>query len=284
MLALIKRRPFVLEIGDLWPAFITGLGQMRRSFVIRLLERIELFMYRNADQIVCVTNSYKEILVARGVPESKLRVIYNGAEVSTFTPGRVRDNIRESYNPTAKFVVGYFGTMGAAHGLENVIAAAKHLDEVLFLFVGDGVARDRLQELARGADNIVFVDSQPRSAMPDFWRLCDLALVHLRDVPAMTTVVPSKMFEAMCTGVPILLSAPVGEAARFLKTNDCGCFVEAGSPDKLVDAIEALRGDPEERSRLGANGRRVAMTFSRENQAAAMLQALESVCPSPRPV
>jgi glycosyltransferase involved in cell wall biosynthesis len=140
--AILRRRPFVLEVGDLWPAFIVGLGEMEHSVVVELLERIERFMYYRARRVVCLTYAFRENLAARGVPLRKLSVVRNGVELDLFQPTSLDMNLSAQINPEGKFLVGYYGTMGAAHGLESAVEAAALLDSVRFLFVGDGAEVD----------------------------------------------------------------------------------------------------------------------------------------------
>jgi glycosyltransferase involved in cell wall biosynthesis len=197
-------------------------------------------------------------------------------ETGRFTPGLANEDIRRKFNPHREFVVGYFGTMGAAHGLESVVAAAGKLDGVRLLFVGDGAARPHLQKLADGKPNVTFVDPRPREAMPDLWRLCDLALVQVRSVPAMSMVIPSKIFEAMSSGTAILLAAPEGEASKLVSECDCGVVIESECEDSMAKAISNLRDHPEDLMRMGDNGRRACAAYSRERQAASMLDVMKN--------
>jgi colanic acid biosynthesis glycosyl transferase WcaI len=124
----------------------------------------------------------------------------------------------------------------------------------------------------------LFVPSQPKETMPEYWSLCDLALVHLKDTQVFSTVIPSKIFEAIAMGIPILLAAPEGEASKIVRGLRVGVAVPAEKPHALARAVTELRTDQETRAKLRANAFHTAPQFSREEQARRMLSVLEQVC------
>jgi len=279
LVASLMRRPFLLEIGDLWPAFIVGLGEMQRSLVIRLLERIELYMYRKARRIVCLTQAFSDNLSARGIPGEKLKVIRNGVELGLFQQGAASLEMKERLNLAGDFLVGYYGTMGTAHGLETALEAADKLNGVRFLFVGGGAEAQMLKQKASemGLRNVTFLPPQARTSMPELIRLCDVALVQLKPNSILATAVPSKLFEAMSMARPIVLAAPDGEAADILRQEGCGVRVPAGDPEALARTIAALRDDDETLDRLGRCGLEASSRHSREAQARRFLAVLEEL-------
>ena len=179
------------------------------------------------------------------------------------------------------FVVGYIGTHGMAHGLENILRAADHLKStpIKFLFVGAGARREELiaesKQLELG--NVVFVPSQPKDRMPAFWSLCDVALVHLRNTLLFQTVIPSKIFEAMGMGLPVLLVCPEGEASRIVIGEAAGIWVPPEDPVALANAVVSLQQDPALLARLAQASRLAAPRYTRERQAREMLSRLEQV-------
>ena len=188
-----------------------------------------------------------------------------------------------------KFVIGYIGTLGMAHALERVLDAAELLrdrPEIKFLFVGPGAARDFLIAEAerRRLRNVVFVPGQPKQTMPSYWSLCDVALVHLKDTPLFATVIPSKIFEAMGSGCPILLAGPDGEAARIVRETRSGLVIPAENPELLSEAVIRLCDDRKLLTQLAANSHRAAPLFSRERQAVDMLESLKQACGIETPI
>jgi len=282
-LAAVRRRPFVFELGDLWPASIVAVGAMRESLAIRWLEKLELFLYRRAASVVALTRAFKANLVSRHIPADKIAVVINGVDLWRYAPRPKDAALATEWGVTDKFVVGYVGTHGMAHGLRNVLDAAEALkDEIqlAFLLAGAGAERDALiaDAAARGLENVVFMDPQPKEAMPAVWSLCNVALVHLRDSPAFAEVIPSKMFEAMGMGLPIILALPAGEASAILAADGAGLHVPAEDPTALAEAAKRLMNDHDLRDDIARQSLAAAPGHSREEQARQMLCVLECVC------
>jgi glycosyltransferase involved in cell wall biosynthesis len=281
LVSVARRRPFVFELGDLWPASITAVGAMRENLLLRLMERLELFLYRRSAAIAALTRTFKADLVGRGIAPGKIAVVRNGVDLPRYGPRPADPELADAYGVRDCFTVGYLGTHGMAHALERVLEAAALLREeprIRFLFVGPGAAREALIARAReqGLTNVVFVPPQPKERMPDHWALCDVALVHLKDAEVFSTVIPSKIFEAMGMGLPLLLAAPAGEASRIVETDGAGLHVPPEDPAALAAAVRRLRDDGALRQRLGRASLAAAPHHSREQQAREMLTVLEA--------
>ncbi|MEZ6017594.1 MAG: glycosyltransferase family 4 protein [Planctomycetota bacterium] len=278
-LALARRVPFVFELRDLWPASLEAVGALKGSWLLRAFERLELFLYRRAAGIVCVTEAFKDDLVARGIAGHKISVITNGVDLDQYQPVTGESPLAREVGIEGKFVVGYVGTHGMAHALDAVLDAAAVLrerDDVHFLFVGDGAARERLIEQASALQltNVTLHPSLPKERMPEVWSACDLALVHLRDTPLFATVIPSKIFEAMGMGLPIVIGCPAGEATQIVERTRAGVVVSPEDPAQLARAVAALADDRERVAELARASLAAAPLFSRDHLAGEMLRAL----------
>ncbi len=280
VLGAVRGVPFVLELSDLWPESVVAVGAMKRSLLLRWLEKVELLMYRRAERIVALTQAFKTNLASRGVESHKIAVVLNGADLGRYRPLPKDLALARRWGiPEGSFVVGYIGTLGMAHALENVLAAAA-LDDgsgLHFLFVGPGAERERLLQLAerRGLRNVTFVPPQPKESMPAWWSLCDVALVHLKRTPLFETVIPSKMFEAMAMGRPILLASPQGEASALLAETGAGIWVPPEEPQALLQAALLLMQNRPLWERLARQSLAAAPRFTRERQAREMLAVLK---------
>lgn len=282
MVGVLKWRPFVFELRDLWPASIMAVGAMRKSLVIRLLEHVELFLYRRADAIVSVTESFREDLAARGVPRGKIHVVLNGVDLDRYEPRERDAALAREFGLEGKFVAGYMGTHGMAHALPKVLEAAerlRHREDIAFFFAGSGAERARVEQLVaeRGLRNVRLIPRQPKEAMPALWSLCDLAIVPLRDTPVFATVIPSKIFESMGMGVPILMSLPEGEATAIVRRTGSGVCVPPEAPEAMAETIARLADAPSEMAALRQAALAAAPSFSREALAARMLTVLQQV-------
>lgn len=245
----MKRIPFVFELRDLWPESIKAVGAMRDSLAIRVLERIEMFLYRAADAVVSVTHSFKAKLVERGISEGKIHVVTNGVDLSRFGPVERDRSLEATLGLRGRFVAGYIGTHGLAHGLETLLDAAERFkregrDEFRMLFLGDGARKAALVEDAarRGLDNVVFLDSVPKAQVVRYWSLLDVSVIHLRDTDLFSTVIPSKLFESMGMGIPIAHGVP-GESAAIVSREGVGVVFPSGDADALHDALVRMHDD-----------------------------------------
>ena len=275
-----QRRPFVLEVSDLWPASITAVGAMKPGLAVRSVEQVELALYRRATRIILLTQAFQDDLVRRGVDRAKTDVIINGVDMDRYQPRPKDPAVVRELGLEGKLVVGYVGTLGMAHALENVLEAAcllREQDHVRVLFVGPGAAREGLVREAaqRKLDNIVFVPPVAKDEVARYWSVCDVALVHLKDSLAFAQVIPSKIFEAMGMGLPVLLAAPVGEASRIVDREAIGLVVPAENPQRLADGIVALGRDREMLRACAERSAAAASRYTRETQARLVLDVLE---------
>ena len=279
--AWLRSVPHVFEIRDLWPASIAATEALRGApFSLRMLEKLELFLYRHSARIVALTPAFKADLVRRGIAAEKIEVVINGANLELFRPNMPRDpQLEAEFGLQGRFVVGYLGTLGLAHGLENVLEAAEQLrgSEVTFLFVGVGAAKAGLERGARerGLSNVRFAARQEKASMPRYWSVCDASLVHLRASALFETVIPSKIFEAMAVGVPTIYSGPRGEGSHIVEQHGAGLVVAPMDPAALAEACLRLARDPQLHARLAAAAASAAPLYSRTRQAQDCLAVLE---------
>jgi len=276
----LRRRPFVFELRDLWPDSIVAVGAMRDTPTIRLLRKLEYFLYRRSARIVSVTESFKTVLSSNGIDPTKISVVPNGVDVATCQPGSKPIELEGRLGLTGKFVAAYVGTIGMAHGLDTVLSAARTLrgrKDIAFVLVGTGAEHASLERQCRenGLDNVIFVGAVSKTKVWDYWKLCDVALVLLRDTPLFAHVLPSKMFEAMGMDRPIILGVR-GESQRVLEMAGAGIAITPESSDELVKALLILADDRDLRIRLGMSGREFAIRqFNRDALAQRMLAVLE---------
>jgi glycosyltransferase involved in cell wall biosynthesis len=276
-----RRCPFVFELRDLWPDSIVAVGAMRETLAIRLLRKLEYFLYRRAARIVSVTNSFKRVLSANGIDPEKIAVVPNGVDLDAYQPGPKPPELVRRLQLEGKFVAAYVGTVGMAHGIGTLLDAARQLRErkdIAFVVVGTGAQQAELAETANreGLSNVIFVGAVSKAEVRDYWRLCDVALVLLRDTPLFRHVIPSKMFEAMGMERPIVLGVK-GESEEILLASGAGLTVPPEDAPVLADAVVRLADDRASCNALGRKGRSYAAErFNRENLASAMLDVLKN--------
>jgi glycosyltransferase involved in cell wall biosynthesis len=271
--------PFVMEVRDLWPALFSELGILNNRALLAILERMELALYADAAGIVTVTEAFRQNLIDRGVRAEKIFTIPNGADLSFWQP-QLADTRRwrQALDLGERFVVLYIGAHGLSQGLETIITAAEMLrddDSITFVFVGEGADKEKLVSHATssGLTNVRFVDPVDKDGVRDFYAAADLCLIPLRDVPLFAGFIPSKMFEILAMGRPILASVR-GEAAAILRESGAA---EVVAPEDSVAIATAIRDARAHRldSRAGSGIEFVQRNYSRQTLAARYIQFLE---------
>jgi glycosyltransferase involved in cell wall biosynthesis len=279
LIARLRRVPFVLEIRDLWPEAIVGLGLMRPGPAVQVLEALARFLYRQAALVVVVTEAFADRLAAQGVPRAKLAVIPNGADTRLFSPATDGSFPRAALDLNEHFVVAYIGSHGLSHGLGAVLDAAALQPDVTYLLVGDGADRERLlaERERRHLLNVVMRSSVDKAEVPGLYAAADVCLVPLRDVPVFDAFVPSKLFEMLAAGRPVI-GAVRGEARDILARSGGALLVDPERGDQLAQAVDRLRADPTLRAELGRQGRAFATAhYDRDTLAARYLELLHDV-------
>ncbi|MEE4186273.1 MAG: glycosyltransferase family 4 protein [Gammaproteobacteria bacterium] len=281
--ARVKRVPFVFELRDLWPESILAVGAMRGGFWLTRLERFVAYLYRQADLMVPVTQAFARVLRNEGVDEERIVVITNGIEPGSHTLTRTREDVRNQWGiPGDAFVGGFIGTLGMAHAVATILESAELTrgdPSIHFVIMGNGAERDQIKQLAakKQLDNVTIVDGQPRQEALNVLGAVDASLVLLRNTPLFRTVIPSKIFEAMEFGKPIILGVRGESADIVVAQSRSGVAITPESPAELSAQMQRLRDAPELCAELGSNGKAaVASTFRRTQLAARMLAAIET--------
>ena len=280
----LRHVPLVIEIRDIWPESMGAVGANIPKLAYWGLEKVEKAMYRTCDALVTVGEGYRSRLLEKGIPESKMSIVMNGTDLAVYKPQPKNEDLLARYGLEGKFVVSYIGTVGMACGLEVVLAAAEilgrkeHKDrkEVVFVVVGDGAHREKLEAEAksRGLANVVFTGRQPKSAMPDWVRSSDASLVHLKKTELFTTVMPSKIFESAGCKRPIIMGVD-GFAKKLVMDAQAGLDMAPESADSLVACVEKLASDSALCARLGENAyNNIAKVHNRDKQAEDYLKTL----------
>lgn len=276
-LSKLKRRPWVFELRDLWPESIVTVGAMKKGLAIRMLERIEKFMYRRADLIVPVTEAFLRRLVSYGVPAEKMYVVTNGVDGAMFPTCPRNDQLREELGLQNKFLIGYVGTHGMAHNLEFIVEALAHIGEpdIHLLCIGDGARKPAVMERAQrlAVSNVTFLEPVPKDEAYLYLSALDAVLIPLRKADTFKTVIPSKIFESAAMQKPILLGVD-GEARGIIEHYNAGLYFEPENAESFKKALFRVRNEAELRAALSAGGRSLAAAYDRRNLARKMLDRI----------
>jgi colanic acid biosynthesis glycosyl transferase WcaI len=281
-----RRLPLVLEVRDLWPDYLVGMGTLKEGSVgARSLFGLEKRLLRRSDQVVVVTESFRRRIVEKGVAADRVQVIPNGVDPSAYYPSDGESPpATELRRKPGEFIVGYLGNIGAGQGLGTVVQTAALLAErvpqMRFVLIGDGPARRKLEAEARALklSNLSISSPIPKDRTRAFYNSCDVCLVPLAPVEIFQETIPSKMFEVMACGRPVLASLG-GEAARIVEQSGGGAVTLPGQPEEMAAGLCRFHAMTHaERAEIGRRGRAyVAEHFNRARLADRYLRILDSV-------
>ena len=277
-LHFFKRRPWIMEVRDLWPDSIKAVGAMKESFVLKYFSKEELWCYKSARKIVVVTNSFKREISNKGIPAEKISVVKNGANTDLFKPRAKSPELLKKLGLEGRRVLGYVGTLGMAHKIDLLIDCVKDLDDYALMILGNGAERDNIKQKieSEGLKNIVLIDSVPKELVPEYIALQDAALVNLRKSPLFTTVIPSKIFETASMRIPILLGVD-GEAREMVEEFGAGLFYEPENKAEFLERLNTLFSSKEVYEACCDGGEKLAEAYDRKRLAAEMLNIIAEV-------
>lgn len=247
--AFLKKKDFILEVRDLWPDTLVDLKIFKNKLIINFLVYIEKILYRKAKLIVVVSEAFKIKITDKGVSENKIVTFPNGLDKEFVLENvaiKRKNAFREEYNiPKDKIIVSYVGNVGISQNLKIIIGAAEKIKDnnILFLVVGEGLEKRRLLRLAKEKhlDNkILFLDALPRDKIKDIYQLSDILFLQLKDLIIFKRTIPSKIFEYLGSGLPIIYGLN-GIAANILKDSGNGIKIKPECDEDLVGAVKTIK-------------------------------------------
>ena len=255
LLARLKRARWILNVSDLWPDSAKYVGMLSdRSLIYRVLEGMAHVLYRRA---WLVTGQSKEIVaeIERQAPSVRSYHLSNGVDPTAFHPQKRSEKIRKRFLRDGEIGFVYAGLHGFFQGLDQILLAAEKLkdDLVRFILVGDGPEKKRLMEMseALGLKNVTFLPSIPHEEISSILASMDVAVISLKST--ILGAVPSKSYEAMASGIPVLLVAN-GEARDIVTQAGGGVAVPPGDVERLAAVVREMSSNPEWRSKMGQAG------------------------------
>ena len=280
--ALISRKPFLLEVRDLWPEFAVGMGVLTNPFIIGLARWLEIFLYARATHILVNSPAYKKYVMDKGVSEKKITFIPYGTDVDMFNPNVDGTIIRKKLGLEGKFAVVYAGALGAANDIYTVLRAADRLrnePDIRFVLFGDGKERVHLERESQrlNLNNVIFAGVNPKKEMPLVLASSDVCLAILQNIKMFRTTYPNKVFDYMAAGRATVLVID-GVIREVIETSHGGVFVEPGDDAALANTILELSKDPQRVRQMGINAREYLVKYlDRRNRLHETLNFLQSL-------
>jgi hypothetical protein len=279
-LSKVKGTPWVFELRDLWPESIRTVGAMSDSRLLDVFAKIELALYRDANLVVALTESFKRNLVGRGVAADKIKVVTNGANLDLYQPREKNRLLLDKHGLEGKFVVSYIGTHGMAHSLEFIVNALDKVadDTIHFLFIGAGAKKQEIVRLARekNLQNVTFLDPVSKEMVAEFLSISDVSLVPLLKSETFKAVIPSKIFEASAMQKPVLLGVD-GEAREIVEGYGAGLYFKPENEPDFLAKLRLIREDTTLYKKLQEGCLNLAADYDRKRLALKMFDLLKEV-------
>ena len=260
LLGLLQRRPFIYDVQDLWPEAVVATGMVRSKVIVWLIEGLAKWIYKRAAAVVVLSDGYRDALIGKGVQPEKIARIYNWSDESRLTNHALETATQVGLGT---FDIVYAGNMGAAQALSAVLDAAHELqknsvDQVRFVFVGDGVEKAGLQAQADrlALKNVVFKPRLPPEEIGAELQAASALLVHLAPDPVFSITVPQKLQAYLAAGKPILVGV-TGESSEIIRRAGAGVSVRPGDPADIARGVLQLAcATPAALTAMGIAGKR----------------------------
>jgi glycosyltransferase involved in cell wall biosynthesis len=266
----IKGSKLVFNVSDLWPESAEKLDLVSNNLLLGISYKLEGFLYTHSNLVSGQTQGIVRNISDR-FPLVKTYWLANGIDFNQYNVLANADDFKEKYEINKNdFILMYAGILGHAQGLEVIIKSAfitKNFREIKYVIIGDGPEKDKLKKLARELklENVLFVGNVPRENMSNAIAACDAYIVPLKKNDLFLGAIPSKLFEPLAMGKPILLGVD-GEARElFIEKGKGGLFFTPEDATELSEKVRYLNSNRIELSTLGENGKQfVSLNFNRE--------------------
>jgi glycosyltransferase involved in cell wall biosynthesis len=282
-LSRLKRATFILNISDLWPESAVVLNVLHNRCLIQWATSGEEWLYRQASLVTGQTQGIVDS-VRRRCADKPVHLLTNGVApefLVRVAQARVsRAHLREKFGFGQNFIVAYTGVHGLAQGLEILLRSAElfqERSEIRICFYGDGPEKAHLQSVAaeRRLENVHFYKPLQASEMFELLASIDVSVVPLKRNELFKGALPSKLFEALGAGVPVV-AALEGEAKELIERSRGGMCVEPENPEDLAQKLLQLYEGPELCKQLGENGRAYVKSYYNRKEIAERFESLMS--------
>ncbi len=287
ILSKIRRKKFILDLRDIWPDIGLELGILKNKYLIKILTRIEQFIYKTANYIVVTAEGDKENVISKGVLNEKIEVVYNGADINVFLPSSKEsiNNIRAKYNlPLEKKILIYFGSfnfgMNDIETLGNALSSLENYKATFhFIAVGDGDnCNNFIEKIKKKIDYTHFKNLSNRE-LATVLSACDFSIIPRKKINRDTGGnIPVKCFESWAAGVPVILSCDNStEIARIFNECGSGKLIPSGDEELLKNSILQFLNN-EGLKKLGELGRLfVKNRYDRGNQILKLINIINNL-------
>lgn len=262
-----KKVPFIYNLQDIFPDSLVGTSLAKRGALLWKIGRvIENFTYKHADKIIVISEDFKRNIMAKGVPEDKIVVVYNWVDQNAVVNvDRSENKLIAKYGiDPSKFYIEYSGNIGLTQNMDMLLDVMKELKdshpEIGLILVGEGAYKKQVEEIVKRdvLTNVVMLPFQPYEDISHVFSLGDVGLIISKPGVGANSV-PSKTWSIMSASRPVLANFDENEIKSILSDNSCGIFTKAGDKDAFKNAIIKLYENRDLCKEYGQNGRKFVM-------------------------
>lgn len=280
LLSKIKRKKFIFELRDLWPDSLTAVGLDKNKILFKFGKYLELWLYNNSDLIICLTNSFRNYLLKKNIDRKKVKIVTNGVNTNFFDP--VKSIEQKSELP--HFNVSYIGTIGMAHSIITIVKTAKIIENdypklpIKFFLIGSGAEHNYIKKIIvdKKIKNIKILPNIPRNKIVSYLKITHISIIHLKKSELFKTVIPSKLFENIAMGIP-LVHGVLGESKKLVLKHKIGITFTPENSKELCKSILKLYHDKSLYKKISKNCLNTKKLFERNNLANKMLDEMKKV-------
>lgn len=262
----LRKIPFVYCLQDIFPDSLVGTSLAKKGGLLWKVGRVvENITYKGADKIIVISQDFKNNIMAKGVPEDKIVVVYNWVDQNAVVDiPRTENKLFDKYGlDRNKFYITYNGNIGLTQNMDMLLEVAKALEaneDIRFVLVGNGAYLEQVQQIIkdRNIGNVTLLPFQPYEDISHVFSLGDVSLVISKPGVGANSV-PSKTWSIMSASRPVLANFDENELKSIVEDNNCGIFTKAGDKVAFTDAILKLYNDRELCKEMGKNGRKFVM-------------------------
>jgi colanic acid biosynthesis glycosyl transferase WcaI len=277
--ALLKRKPYVYNIRDMYPDMAMGGSIVAPGLLPRVWEKLHRWALRRASRVIVLGEDMRTRIISKGVDPQRVAIVRDGAEILPEGSPRppLDPEVIRAIRAEFRFVVLHAGNLGFYGAWHTLIAAARELqnDGVGLVFVGEGAQRPQLEAAAAGAPNVRFLPFFPANKISSVLAAADAHIVTIKR-GLEGVVVPSKMYGILAAGRPIVAVAPKEtDAAMLAERRNFGVATDPDKPEALVVAIRSLAADPQRLAVMAVAARTAAFDYDRVNESAKFVRIIE---------
>lgn len=283
----LKRKPTIYNVQDIFPDSLVGTGLTHEGSLIWKIGRmVEKITYRYADKIIVISEDFKKNIMAKGVPEDKIVVVYNWVDQNKVVDvPREENKLFDVYGlDRSKFYITYNGNIGLTQNMDMLLDVAKELQEeyedIHFVLVGNGAYLDEVKRKVadQQLENVHLLPFQPYEDISHVFSLGDASLVISKPGVGANSV-PSKTWSIMSASRPVLANFDENELKTIIENNHCGIFTKAGDKDAFKESILTLYNHRELCQEYGRNGRKFVLdNLTREVGTQKYVDVIKEVC------